>query len=250
MEPVEKQRCFFEAVYFADPKTNLWWEAASAYRYRFGQILGEEDKDRFDPADTIIVDIPSSSEDAAKWYADSVGIVRLQAITKHPDATRTFISEGGERKMKVKEKYIFNPNLKQFIKWRKVVLMDDSIVRWTTLTHLVQAFKEFYEPAEVHIRIPSPPVVAPCFYGINMADIKELIAAMNFRDIKNPTEEELRTLSHIFGANSLRYISPLKLVHALRMHINSVCLACVTGEYPTACGQKSYDAKKASIELV
>jgi amidophosphoribosyltransferase len=76
--------------------------------------------------------------------------------------------------------------------------MDDSIVRGTTLTHLVQAFKDFYEPAEVHIRIPSPPVVAPCFYGINMADIKELIAANSFRDIKNPTEEELRALAHNF----------------------------------------------------
>lgn len=250
LEPVEKQRCFFEAVYFADPKTNLWGEAASGYRYRFGQILGEEDNDRFDPADTIIVDIPSSSEDAAKWYADSAGIIRLQAITKHPDATRTFITEGENRKLKVKEKYIFNPNLKQFLKWKKVVLMDDSIVRGTTLTHLVQAFKDFYEPAEIHIRIPSPPVVAPCFYGINMADIKELIAANSFRDIKNPTEEELRALAHNFWATSLRYLSPLKLVNALRMHINSVCLACVTGDYPTACGQKTYDQKKASATAV
>lgn len=66
LEPVQKKRCFFEAVYFADQKTNLWGEAASGYRYRFGQILGEEDNDRFDPTDTIIVDIPSSSEDAAK----------------------------------------------------------------------------------------------------------------------------------------------------------------------------------------
>ncbi len=104
LEPVQKKRCFFEAVYFADQKTNLWGEAASGYRYRFGQILGEEDNDRFDPADTIIVDIPSSSEDAAKWYADSANIVRLQAITKHPDAGRTFIAEGEKRKLKVKER--------------------------------------------------------------------------------------------------------------------------------------------------
>lgn len=76
--------------------------------------------------------------------------------------------------------------------------MDDSIVRGTTLTHLVQAFSEFYEPAEIHLRIPSPPIVSPCYYGINMAEIKELIAATYFTDIQNPTEEELRLLAQYF----------------------------------------------------
>lgn len=163
----------------------------------------------------MIVDIPSSSEDAARGYADSAGIQRLHAITKHPDAKRTFIEKGATRQARVQEKYIFNPYLVPFLKGKNVILMDDSVVRGTTLVYLVQAFKQFYEPAEIHIRIPSPPVVSPCYYGINMAEIKELIAAVSFCDIQHPTEAELDQLAQHFGALSLRYLTPEKLIQAL-----------------------------------
>lgn len=248
-EPVTKQRCFFEAVYFADPRTLLWWEAASAYRYRFWQVLAEQDLGRFDPENTIIVDIPASSEDAAKWYADKIGIERVQAIIKKPQSKRTFIDDPATRKDKVKEKYVFNPELKPFLKWKKVVLMDDSIVRWTTLEHLVQAFKKFYEPSEIHVRIPSPPVIAPCFYGMNMAEVETLKATKYFKDIKNPTEAELRTLWKSFWATSLRYLTPPSLVSALKMHVNHICLACVTAQYPTPCGQATYDKQIEAMKV-
>lgn len=72
--------------------------------------------------------------------------------------------------------------------------MDDSIVRGRTLEHIVKAFQEFYEPSEIHIRIPSPPVIAPCFYGINMATVGSLKATKYFKDPTHPTETELRAL--------------------------------------------------------
>lgn len=106
--------------------------------------------------------------------------------------------------------------------------MDDSIVRGTTFKHLVQAFKNFYRPAKVIIRIPSPPIIAPCFYGINMPNVEELIAAKFFKDINHPTEEELRALAGYFGATDLRYLSREKLIQSLGMEEKDTCLSCVT----------------------
>jgi amidophosphoribosyltransferase len=135
----------------------------------------------------------------------------------------------------MKEKYIFNPLLKRFIKGKRVVLPDDSIVRGDTLEYVVPAFRDFYEPSEIHLRIPSPAVVAPCFYGINLAKTNELVAPRFFKDIKNPTSEELKALASHFGATSLRYLTIPQLIDALQMHVKSVCLGCVTGDYPTPC---------------
>ncbi len=248
-ELVDRKRCIFEMIYFANNRTVLWKETAAAYRYRFGQLLWENDIDRFSSEDTIIVDIPSSSEEAAKWYADRLNIRRVQAITINPEQReneRTFIAQWVWREEKVKNKYLFNPSLKKFFKWKKVILMDDSIVRWTTLEHLVQSFQEFYEPAEIHIRIPSPPVVAPCFYGINMADVDTLLAPKFFKDIQNPTEDELRNLWKSLWVNSLRYLTIPSLVTALKIKVNDLCLACLTGDYPTKCGQETYNKQMAT----
>lgn len=114
------------------------------------------------------------------------------------------------------------------------------------MEYLIEAFQEFYEPAEIHVRIPSPPVVAPCFYGINMADVDTLLAPKFFKDIQNPTEDELRNISKYLRVNSLRYLTIPSLVDALKIKINHLCLACLTGKYPTRCGQETYDKQMAT----
>ncbi len=240
--PVQKSRCFFEAVYFADGKTSLWWTPSNNHRYRLGQVLAEQDLESgFTSDDTVVVDVPASALFSAEWYKDALGLSLIPAITKSPNARRTFIEQDGKRWDMIREKYIFNPNLKSFIEWKKVILIDDSIVRWSTMEHLVQAFKDFYNPAEVHLRIPSPPIVAPCFYGINMANISELVAPWFFKNILAPTSEELLKLAWSLNADTIKYISHSGLAKALKVDISEICMWCITGKYPTPCWQAEYD---------
>lgn len=102
----------------------------------------------------------------------------------------------------------------------------------------------------MHVRIPSPPIVAPCFYGIDMADIDTLMAPKFFKDILNPTTEELRNLSQVLGVKSLKYLTRADLVTAVQFKVNELCLACLTGEYPTPHGQAAYDTQKAKVRPV
>lgn len=243
-KPKQKSRCFFEAVYFADEKTELWGTPSSHHRYRLGQILAEQDRkmtNYFSWEDTVVVDIPSSAKHSAQWYSDVMWLNLIPAIIKSPHAKRTFIEQDGKRKQMIREKYIFNEALKPFIKGKKVILMDDSIVRGATMSHLVEAFREFYEPSEIHLRIPSPPIVAPCFYGINMAKKSELIAREFFKDITHPTDDELDQLAGYFFSDSIKYISHEGLAKALQVDVKDICMWCITWKYPTECWQKSYD---------
>lgn len=240
--PPRKQGCFFEVVYFARPWTRIWDEVASGYRKRFGQALAEDDIGKFKPEESFVINIPESSEEAARAYAEKLRIPHLRAITISPDfGGRTFTADPDSRIDKVKKKYVFNPDLKPFIQGKKVILPDDSIVRGLSLGHMVKAFREFYGPSEVHLRIPSPAIVAPCFYGISMATIEELIAPKFFKDINAPTEMELLSMAKYFGAESLRYLSTEQLEECMGKHGNSICRACITGQYPTVCGQQKYD---------
>ncbi len=245
--PIQKSRCFFEAVYFAHPMTLLWWTPSNSHRYRLGQVLAKSDENNsFDSSDTVVVDVPASAHYSARWYKDVFQLDLIPAITKSPHAKRTFIEQSWKRWDMIQEKYIFNPNLISFIKWKKVVLMDDSIVRWATMSYLVKAFRDFYQPSEVHLRIPSPPIVAPCFYGINMAKIDELVASEYFKDILHPTENELQKLAQFLNADSVKYISHSWLIEALKVDVSDICMWCITGKYPTLCWQTEYD-KQVSI---
>ena len=237
----EKSRCFFEWVYFADPKTILWWSPASLHRYRLGQVLAQQDQNEgFNTEETVVIDVPMSARYSAEGYAESMWLPLVPAIVKSPNTKRTFIAEDIHREKMIREKYIFNLKLKPFIQWKKVVLVDDSIVRGATMVHLVEAFRKFYEPLEIHIRIPSPPIVAPCFYGINMAKTSELIARSYFKDINSPTPEELQNLAQGLHSESIRYISLNGLMDAMRLNIDNICKGCTTWNYPTSCGQREY----------
>jgi amidophosphoribosyltransferase len=133
----------------------------------------------------------------------------------------------------LKEKYLFNPDLKLLLRWKKMVIVDDSVVRWTTLEFLIQAIEEFYEPSEIHVRIPSPPIIWPCYYAINLKHPSELIARRFFIDPQNPTDKELERLANTFWAGSINYLKVSQLLDALKLPDNEMCTWCVTGNYPT-----------------
>lgn len=234
--------CFFETVYFADPRTKVRNQPSSLLRFCLWQELANEETLTFWKNDTVVIDVPKSSIDCAEWYAETLELRHLLwAITKNPDIDRTFISSWDERQDKIRRKYIFNPNLIEKIKGKKVVIIDDSIVRWATMSNLVKVFSDFYEPSEVHLRIPSPPITHPCFYAMNIPTTDELISRKYFEDTNNPKPEELKKLADYFHANSVKYISTDWLIKWLRVEVKKSCLACINWEYPTKWWQQCYD---------
>jgi amidophosphoribosyltransferase len=245
-KPIDKSSCFFETVYFADPRTMVWKNSSTLLRYGLWQQLASEETEIFNKDDTIVIDVPKSSFDSAEGYAESMDLKHISwAITKNPDIDRTFISEWVERQDKIRKKYIFNPNLKWLIKWKKVIIIDDSIVRWATMSHLVNSFIQFYEPSEVHLRIPSPPITSPCYYATNIPTTGELITRSYFKDTINPTNEEMDNLAKYFHAKSLKYISINWLIEWLRVDIANTCLACIGCGYKTECWQKKFDSENS-----
>ena len=208
--------CIFEHVYFARPDSRLGGSEIHASRVRMGQRLAEEAPAQAD----LVMAIPDSGTPAAIGFAKASGIPYEEGLIKNRYVGRTFIQPDQElRRQGIRLK--FNPL--DDIAGRRVVIVDDSIVRGNTTQQLVAMLFDA-GATEVHVRISSPPVVSPCFYGIDMADEDELAAA-------HRSVEQMR--EHI-GATSLHYLSLEGMQWATRMPEGSVCRACFTREYPTA----------------
>jgi amidophosphoribosyltransferase len=167
-----------------------------------------------------VIGVPDSGTPAAVGYAERSGIPYGEGLVKNRYVGRTFIQpDQGLRERGVKLK--FNA-LRTALEGRRVVVVDDSIVRGSTTRKLVQLLFEA-GAAEVHLRISSPPIVSPCFYGIDMADQGQLIAA-------GRTVEEV---GKRLGATSLAYLSLDGLTEATHRPAETFCRACLTGRYPT-----------------
>jgi amidophosphoribosyltransferase len=207
--------CIFEHVYFARPDSTLGGTEVHGARVRMGQRLAEEA-----PVDAdVVMPIPDSGTPAAIGFAKASGLPFDEGLIKNRYVGRTFIQPDDElRRQGIRLK--FNP-LAELL-GRRVVIVDDSIVRGNTMRQLVQMLFEA-GAAEVHVRISSPPVVAPCFYGIDMAEEAELVAS-------HRSVEEVR---EYIGATSLHYLSLEGMQWATRLPADAVCRACFTREYPT-----------------
>ncbi|MAT38686.1 MAG: amidophosphoribosyltransferase [Ectothiorhodospiraceae bacterium] len=220
--------CIFEFIYFARPDSKIFGENVDKIRRRLGKLLAEEhpvDGTEDDPV--LVMSVPDSSNTASLGYFRNsvklgndaryeIGLIRNHYVG------RTFIQPGqDQRELKVRMK--FN-TVKGVIEGRKVVLIDDSIVRGTTSKLLIQLIREA-NPKEIHVRISSPPIVNPCPYGMDFPSRKELIAVENHENV-----EEIR--QHI-GADSLAYLSPEMLLSAVDQSGKmGYCTACFTGDYP------------------
>jgi amidophosphoribosyltransferase len=207
--------CIFEHVYFARPDSRLGGVAVHAARVRMGRRLAQEA-----PVDAdFVMPIPDSGTPAAIGYAKESGIPYEEGLIKNRYVGRTFIQPDQElRRQGIRLK--FNPL--EEIAGRRAVIVDDTIVRGNTTRQLVSMLFDA-GAAEVHMRVSSPPVVSPCFYGIDMADEGQLAAA-------HRSLEEMREL---IGATSLHYLSVEGLQWATGLAETSVCRACFTREYPT-----------------
>ncbi|MCD4828283.1 MAG: amidophosphoribosyltransferase [Candidatus Cloacimonetes bacterium] len=207
--------CVFEHIYFSRPDSFIFGENVYSVRERIGAKLADSDKGLHPD---VVVPVPDSSNFIALGYAKRKGIPFEMGLIRNHYVGRTFIKpQQTVRDESVSQK--FNP-LPNFFKGKKVVLVDDSIVRGTTIRKIVQLLLR-ESAAEVHLRIGSPPVMFSCYYGIDTPTRKELIASGN-------TIEEIR---EYLGATSLRYVSADELCGCVG-EPNEYCYACFTGHYP------------------
>ncbi len=214
--PAEKPaRCFFEYVYFARGDSFMDGRLNQEVRESIGRILWEEEPVEAD----IVVPVPDSGRSHANGLAQASGIPYTEALMKNRYVHRTFIMPTQEsRELNVRLKV--NP-IRQVLEGKRVILVDDSIVRGTTMRRIVRMLRSA-GAKEVHLRIGAPAIVAPCYLGIDMSTRDELIAANN-------TVEEI--CKHV-GADSLAYISIPGVVKALDFPADELCLGCVNEEYP------------------
>jgi amidophosphoribosyltransferase len=207
--------CIFEYIYFARPDSYLRGERVYPVRMELGAQLAREHPVEAD----IVTGVPDSATTAAIGYARETGIPFAEALVKNRYVGRTFIMPDQRiREQGVRLKY--NP-LRELLQGKRVVVVDDTIVRSTTTRHVVKMLREA-GASEVHMRITSPPIDHPCFFGIDMGRRWELIAA-------HETVEQIR---RDIGADTLGYLSPEGLVHATNQRSDSFCMACFTGRYP------------------
>jgi amidophosphoribosyltransferase len=207
--------CLFEYVYLARPDTAIAGRSVQAARVEVGRQLAAEF-----PADAdLVIPVPESSTPAAIGYAQASGIPYGQGLVKNSYVGRTFIQPSQtirERGIRLK----YNP-LRDAIAGQRLVVVDDSIVRGNTQRAIVAMLREA-GAAQVHVRISSPPVAWPCFFGIDFASRAELMAG-------NLTIEEIR---QSIGADSLGFVSLDGLIAATTVPASQLCRACFDGDYP------------------
>jgi amidophosphoribosyltransferase len=207
--------CLFEYVYLARPDTTIAGRGVQATRVAVGRQLAAEYPVEAD----LVIPVPESGTPAAIGYAEASGIPYAQGLVKNSYVGRTFIQPSQTiRKLGIRLK--LNP-LRDVIAGQRVVVVDDSIVRGNTQQAIVAMLREA-GAAEVHVRISSPPVIWPCFYGIDFATRAELIAG-------HQSVEQIREL---LGADSLGYVSLEGLTAATTLPASRLCRACFDGRYP------------------
>ncbi len=212
-----KAICSFEYIYFARPDSDIGGINVHLARKRLGKRLAQES-----PVDAdVVTGVPDSSISAAIGYAEASGIPFELGLIKNRYIGRTFIQPSQELREKgVRMKL---SSVRKVVEGKRVVMIDDSIVRGTTCGRIVKLLREA-GATEVHVRISSPPVKEPCFYGIDISTREELIAA-------NKSIEEIR---EYIGADSLEFLSVEGMVDSIdNNNNNGYCLACFDADYPT-----------------
>jgi amidophosphoribosyltransferase len=212
---VDPHLCIFEFVYFARPDTRLYGREVHGARRRMGELLATQA-----PVDAdLVMGVPESGVPAAEGFARQSGIPHGQGLVKNRYIGRTFITPGQTARAEgVRRK--LNP-LRENIEGKRLVVVDDSIVRGTTQRAVVRMLREA-GARQVHLRISSPPLMWPCFYGIDIPSEDELIAARS----------SIPDIEEYLGVDSLAYLSLENLVAAIDAPGAGFCTACLTGSYP------------------
>ena len=223
------QYCIFEHVYFSRPDSVVFGRPVNESRERLGRLLAQEHPAQAD----LVTPVPDSGVPAAIGYAAESGIPFRMGLIRNHYIGRTFIEpEQAIRDFGVKLK--LNP-VRRMLEGKRVVLVDDSIVRGTTSRKIVRLMREA-GATEVHVRISCPPTISPCYYGVDTPRREELIGANN-------SVEQIR---QFLGANSLGYLSLKSMRAAVEDTEGKFCTSCYTGSYPTELVQLEVEAHRES----
>lgn len=238
--------CFFEWVYFANVASTLDDRSVYLARTRLGEELAEIEKQDprlvLDCEDTIVVPVPDTSKAAADAMAFRLGIPSREGLIRNRYSGRTFIEGGQGRAKKASLKYT---PLREVLEGKRVILVEDSIVRSTTMKVLLGRIREQGGAREIHVRVACPPIVAPCFYGIDMSTVDELFAP-KFLQGGPLTDEVQAEMARVLGCDSLRYLPLPSVARAIGFPSDHLCQACLTGNYPTVQGQILYDIAQSN----
>jgi amidophosphoribosyltransferase len=228
--------CFFEWVYFANVGSNIDNAGVYTARANSGRLLAEME-DQGVQRDSVVVPVPDTAKAAADAYSFAMGIPCVEGLIRNRYVGRTFINSSDMRRDSVRSKYT---PLRSVLNRQRVFLIEDSIVRSTTLRSLVHQIRKRGGAREIHVRVACPPIISPCFYGIDMSTLGELFAPPYFgrKYTGVPDQDALDQMASELGVDSLRYLPVPELGPCLGMAQDSLCTGCVTGKYPSECGRR------------
>jgi len=230
--PAPLAHCIFEHVYFARPDSYVFGKSVNEVRTELGRILAREQSLDAD----VVVPVPDSGVCAAMGYAEESGVPLRMGLIRNHYVGRTFIQpQSSIRHFGVKVK--LNP-VKSILEGRRVILVDDSIVRGTTSRKIVKMVRAA-GAKEVHVRISCPPTISPCFYGVDTPQRSELIGATH-------TLDEITTF---LDADTVAYLSLEGLLSAVGKERSSYCSSCYTGRYPVAIPQDQATYLQLALKL-
>ena len=246
-----RAHCFFEWIYFANVASTLDDVSVYMTRTRLGAELAELEKGCgiIDPhdEDTIVVPVPDTSKAAADSMAYELGIPAKEGLIRNRYSGRTFIENNQEQRRQL-ARIKYTP-LPEVLEGKKVVLVEDSIVRSTTMKTLLGRIYQEGGAKEVHVRVACPPIVAPCFYGIDMSTIGELFAPKHLEGSVELTTEIQDQMAAELKCDSLRYLPVSSISRAIGYSGDKLCQACIAQNYPTPAGQRLYQLAKEREEM-
>jgi len=214
MLPVRHAVCIFEYIYFARPDSVIDGETVNIARREMGRRLAQEAR----PEADLVVPIPDSGTAAAAGYSEAAGLPFCEGLMKNRYIGRTFIRPS-QRMRDVAVRLKLNP-IREIVQGKKIILVDDSLVRGTTSKKIIELLRKV-EVAEIHLLITSPPVLYPCYYGVDTSQREELIAA----------SYDVEGTRRYIGADSLHYLSLAGLLNAFRGPKDRFCTACFDANY-------------------
>jgi len=230
--------CFFEWIYFANVASTLDERSVYLARAALGKELARQERHMARvplDEDTIVVPVPDTGKAAADAMAFELGVRSVEGLMRNRYVGRTFI-EGANRADRARLKYT---PLREVLAGKRVLLIEDTIVRSTTLKSLLHHIRERGGAKEIHVRVGCPPILAPCFYGIDMSTIRELFAP-RFMKGSRLSEPEQSAMAKELGADSLNYLPLEAVARCIGLSPDSLCRACLTHNYPTETGEKLY----------